>query len=70
MEDTIIILNGKTGKPLAQTSAGTRIYSVANTRRLLMLAKKAITRKDTIALGRAMMEMTIAHDQKPVQYTD
>lgn len=70
MDSSIIILDGKTGTPLARTSAGTRIYSAANTRRLLLLAKKATDREKTIILGKAMMNMTMAHDQKPVQYTD
>lgn len=66
----IIILSGKTGKPLASTQSGARIYSIENTKKLVSLAKKATDRKSTIALGKAILELTVAQDQKPTQYTD
>jgi hypothetical protein len=66
----ILIRSGKDGKPLARTQSGARIYSIKDTNKLMNLAKKATDRESTIALGKAMLESTIAQNNKPTQYTN
>lgn len=66
----ITIKSGKTGKPLAQTQSGARIYSIKDTKKLIRLAQKAKDRESTIALGKALLELTIAQDNRKQQYTD
>ncbi len=65
----ITIKNGKTGEVLAETSPGARIFSIEDTQTLFRLAQTATDKDSTIALGKAVLKMIKAQNNRPVQYT-
>ncbi len=65
----IKIRDGKTGKELAQTSPGVRIFSIPDTDTLLAMAHAADNDNALAELGKKIIETIHAQDSKPVQYT-
>ncbi len=65
----IQILDGESGKPLAETETGSRIFSRRSTARMVKLAKSAKDEGGYIALGRAVYNEVTAQDKRSPQYT-
>ncbi len=66
----ITIRDGKTGKGLARTSPGARIFSIADSKELLSLSESAQNEKAMIELGKKILTILEKQDSQPITYTN